>query len=453
MTVADTFTTPASLPKRALPEVGVPGTKHWGGYILLEELVPELSWPRDLDTYDRMRRTDGTIQALLRALKLPLRSATWEIDPASADAADAMVADFVRWNLFEGLSHSFKRHIREALTCLDFGFSVFELVWGEKIEIDGQFRLPLRKIAARLQRTITKWYTARDGGLTGMPGGPSGIQQSLYGSGIQGGYVDIDIERLAIYVHEQEGANWRGVSVLRPAYKHWWMKDNFYKFQAIGAERFSVGIPVVKIGEDDSGDQVALDRAEAIGENIRANEKGSVALPNDWEFTIAGVDGRPYDLLKPIEHHDLAILRSIHAHFLTLGAQGSNALSTDQSSFFLMHERAIGDEIADVVNRFIIPKLVDANWSGVRRYPKLAVRKIETRELEKYFNALAVLAGQGLITADDPTEDELRALAGLRSHDKTTARKRAAAPAPQPQPAGQRPGTEPPPPAEGGTTA
>jgi len=71
------------------------------------------------------------------------------------------------------------------------------------------------------------------------------------------------------------------------------------------------------------------------------------------------------------------------------------------------------------------------------------VRKIETRELEKYFNALSVLAGQRLLTPDDPTENELRGLAGLRPHDKSTARERPVSPPPAPQPAGQPPGTKP----------
>lgn len=435
MTVANTFA-PA---RSALPEIGVPGTHHWGGYIVLDENVPELTSARALDTYDRMRRSDGTIRAMLRALKLPLRSASWEIDAATADNIDLAIAAFVRWNLFKGLSHSFRSHLRQALTHLDFGFAAFELVWGEPRVIEGQTRVPLRKIAPRLQRTIAKWDIARDGGL-------NGVTQTLYGSGNQVGSVYIPITSLALYVHEQEGANWSGESVLRPAYKHWWMKDNFYRFQAIGAERFSVGIVEVKIGENAEDESAALDRAEKIGENIRAHEKGNVALPHDWGFALRGVDGKPYDLLPPIEHHDLAILRSVHAQFLALGAkpEGSAALSGDHSSFFLMHERAIADDISDVVNRFVIPKLVDANFAGVTDYPQLVVRKIETRSLETYFNALATVTGQRLITPDDPTEAELRSLVGLPPHDKTTARKSPVAAPPQPQPAGQRPGTEPP---------
>lgn len=428
-----------ALPRPALPELGVPGTRHWAGYILLDEVVPELTGMRALETFDRMRRSDGTIKALLRALKGPLLSAQIDVDAASDDAQDVSIRDFVRWNLFEGLSHTFKRHLREALTNLDFGFSVFELCWDDRV-VDGEQRVVLKKIAPRLQRTIWKWHLARDGGLIS-------VEQNLFVSEGEGGYAKIPVEKLAVYVNEQEGANWTGQSVLRPAYKHWWMKDQFEKFQAIGAERFSVGIVEVKVGADQDDDAAALQRAEDIGAGIRAHEKGNVALPHDWGFELKGVDGRPYDLLGPIEYHDLAILRSVHAQFLALGAKGgSNAMSSDQSSFFLQHERAIAEDTADVVNRFIIPKLVDSNWSGVTKYPKLVFRKIETREIEKYFNAISVLAGQRLITPDDPTEEDLRSIAGLPPHDKTTARERPTpAPAPQPQLAGQKPGTEPPP--------
>lgn len=430
----------------ALPEIGVPGTRHWGGYLVPDELVPELTDARAIGTYDRMRKSDPTVKAMLRALKSPLLSAQWEIDQSSDDAQDAQIADFVRWNLFEGLTHSFKHHIREALTCLDFGHSVFELVWNDVRPIDGVLRYTLKKIAPRLQRTITGWTLARDGGVIN-------IRQSLVGSGTDAGYATIPIDKLAIYVNEQEGAYWKGQSVLRPVYKPWFKKDFLEKLQMISAERFAVGVVVVKVGADQSDDKAALDRAEAIGESIRAHEKGNVALPSDWTFELAGLDaGKQFDFDKAIENADLQILRSAHAQFLALGTggEGSNAMSADQSSFFLQHERAIADDLIEVMNRFVIPKLVDLNWSGVRKYPRLNVRKLETRQLEKYFNAIAVLIGQRAITPDDPTEDELRALAGLRPHDKATARERSApAPAPQPQPEGQRPGTEPPP-ANGG---
>lgn len=484
-------------PRPESSEIGAPGTRHWSGIITTDEYNPELTGSRALDVFERMRRSDGTVQGTLRALKLPILSAESEIDPASADAVDVEIATFVRWNFFEGLTHSWAGHLRQALTCVDFGFSVFELVWGEprrdifvptaplesrdlfalhgqleKIQalidqpaFDGEriaaeaakerllarygrtgtgFDRPmvwLRKIAPRLQRTIHQWKLARDGGL-------ESIRQNLFGSSPGDGFVDIPVEKLAVYVHDQEGANWTGMSALRPAYKHWFIKDQLYRFQAMNAERFGVGIPVVTVGPDDSGDTQKMDRAEAIGEGVRAHEKGNVTLPHDWKFMIAGIEGQVLDLEPAIRAHDSAITRSVLANFLSLGEkrEGSHALSGDQSSFFLMAERALADELCDVVNRFVIPKLVDANWSGVTKYPRLAIRKIETRELEKFFNALATAAGQQLITPDDPTENELREMAGLRPLDRQTARERVTpAPAPQPQPEGQRPGTEPPP--------
>src|SRR5574341_1463970 len=108
--------------RQSTGEVGAPGTKHWGGFITSEEYVPELTGSRALDTFERMRRSDGSTRGLLRALKLPITSAESEIDPASEDVTDAAIATFVRWNLFEGLSHSWRSHVRQALGALDFGY-------------------------------------------------------------------------------------------------------------------------------------------------------------------------------------------------------------------------------------------------------------------------------------------------------------------------------------------
>lgn len=476
-------------------ELGAPGTKHWAGRIATEEYVPELQGSRAFDVYERMRRADAMCKAVLRALKLPILQASSEIDPASDDRADHEIAAFVRWNLFEGLSHSWRSHMRQGLTCLDFGFSVFEHVWAEPrsslfipakpLSIDdlyairGQLRkvealidsstfdgereaaeaakarllerygragtrfdrpvVVLKKIAPRLQRTIAEWELAEDGGLIK-------IKQKLFGTGAGRDTAEIPVGKLVLYVNEQEGANWTGQSVLRPAYKHWFVKDQLYRIQAINAERFGVGIPIVTVGPDDSADTEKMDRAEEIGEGVRAGEKVNVTLPHDWKFTLDGIAGKALDLEPIIRHHDRGIALSVLAHFLSLGAtsEGSNALSGDQSSFFFLSLRGLADEMSDVVNRYVIPKLVDANWSGVTRYPKLAIRKIETRDLESFFNALGTAAGQKLITPDEVLETELREIAGLPPRDPTTARARAgAAPAPRPQPKGELPGTKP----------
>lgn len=431
-----------------LPELGAPGTNFFGGFLKTDEHVPELTGPKGLEVFEKMRRSDGMVRAALLALKQPIKGAEWSIAPGSdgQGATGQQIAAHLERNLFRGMSMSWRDHLRQVLTHLDFGFYVCEIVW-RIVKRDGRTFYEIQKLAPRLQGTILKWDIEPDGGLRQ-------IVQAKYSGGT---YTEqpIPIEKLLVFSHEKEGANWTGLSALRPAYKHWWIKDQLYRIQAIAAERHGVGIPHMELPPN-KDDAKNIARAEEILMGIRAHERGYVVTPSGYVFSIKGMgEGRPLDVLPTIEHHDRRIAMSVLANFLSLGdnEQGSHALSEDQSSFFLQAERDVADHIADVHNRYLIPQWVAWNYGDVEEMPQLVCGRIETRDLVKFFTALATAAGQQLLTPDDPTEDALRKQAGLPSRDPATARKRAAPdPAPQPQPAGQPPGT-PPPPDDGGTAA
>jgi hypothetical protein len=55
------------------------------------------------------------------------------------------------------------------------------------------------------------------------------------------------MDKLIVFVNEMEGMNWWGTSLLRPAYKHWFIKNTLYKIDAIAHERQGLGIPYVSI--------------------------------------------------------------------------------------------------------------------------------------------------------------------------------------------------------------
>jgi len=397
MTVVDFA---AKKPRPRLPELGTPGTQFLFGFLQTDEYVPELLGTRGLKTFEKMRRSDGMIAAALAALKLPLLSAPWAIAPASEDARDIAIAERLEEDLFRGMSMSWLDHLRQVLTHLDLGFYLCEVVWA--IADDGHVKI--RKLAPRLQRTIVDWQIQDDGGL-------KGVKQAVYSSK---GYrtQEIPIDKLLIFTNEKEGANWAGKSVLRPAYKHWYIKDQLYRIDSIAAERHGVGIPYIELPED-TDDPLSLQRAEDIGASVGAHEKGYVVMPHGWVFDIKGMGGgRAVNLMPMIQHHDRMIAVSVLAPQLTLGErpEGSFALSEDQSSFFMMVQRARADYICDIHDRYLIPKWVNFNYAGVTKYPRLTVGKIETRNVEKIINAISTAVQAGAMTADLTLENTVRRL-------------------------------------------
>jgi hypothetical protein len=107
----------------------------------------------------------------------------------------------------------------------------------------------------------------------------------------------------------------------------------------------------------------------------------------------------------------MQIARSILLQFMNLGANGtgSYAQSVDQSGFFLMALKAVGDSICDTINRYAIPQMVDYNWD-VKKYPKLTMSGLEKWEILSYASAVAQLVNVGALGADEGIEDELRRL-------------------------------------------
>src|SRR5262245_25141109 len=62
-------------------------------YQQMQEYVPALSWPLSVRTYQQMR-LDPQLKAILAAYTLPIRRATWAIDPAGCrDEVVKVVAD------------------------------------------------------------------------------------------------------------------------------------------------------------------------------------------------------------------------------------------------------------------------------------------------------------------------------------------------------------------------
>jgi hypothetical protein len=210
-----------------------------------------------------------------QAVTLPIRSAEWYIKPASDEAQDVAIAEFVERCLFKFLDIPFEDFLRQALLSLAYGVMAFEKVYAIR-DVEGTTRIVWDKLAPRLPRSIQKWEVA---------GGKLGITQNRS----DGQTVDIPMEKLIVFVHEKEGDNWNGTSIFRAAYKHWFMKNVFYKIDAIAFERQGLGIPDGQLPDN----YTERDRAkmELILKNMRANSQAYVMRPQD--YAVGFMDMRP----------------------------------------------------------------------------------------------------------------------------------------------------------------
>jgi hypothetical protein len=387
-------------------EHGSVGTPLISG-ILDVEFNPDLKFPQSIAVYDQMRKGDSPVGAALKAIKTPLLSGKHSIKPASKDPRDVEIAEFIRYAMFKNLRGGYKKFYREALTSLEMGFKYFEKIF--RFDKDG--KIVWDRFAPRDQKSHYLWGFNDGSGKadeTGfVDGHPPGITQQLPGADDdkdRASQVEIPWSKLLLFVNDQEGNNYEGVSILRPAYKNWYYKDLLFKIQSISAERFGVGIPVAKHPKNLS--TAAKAELDKLLKNIRSNEKSYARVEDGVELSILTPTGDPKAnaISDAIREHKRDIYESVLAGFLNLtsGEGGSNALSEDQSSFFLRAIRSYSDTISEVLND-AIKELVDMNYSDVDEYPTHEITDLGDISLDEYVNSISTAKEKGLVnyTAED----------------------------------------------------
>jgi hypothetical protein len=403
-----------TVPVAPTQELGYANAQGGTGWWLppIEEATPELRWPTSVLVYDRMRRQDAQVTSVLRAVTLPVRRTGWRIEPAGARDE---VTQFVATDL--GLPivgqetapqartrdrFSWSRHLREALLMVVYGHSYMEQVY--RIDPQGQARL--RKLALRPPSTIAAIKVASDGGL-------EGIEQYAPAGAKVGPFLPIPVTRLVAYVHEQEGANWVGTSLLRPAYKHWLIKDRLLRVQAQTIDRNGMGVPLYKGAENEA----SLDAGVALAKAWRAGDNSGAAIPFGADLMLRGVEGSLPNADPAIRYHDEQIARAVLAHFLNLGTQtGSWALGTTFADFFVYSLQSLAQEIADVANAHVIEDLVDVNFGETEPAPRLVFDEIGSKQ-SATAAAIKMLIDAGAIFPDRQLEEAIRQAYGLPPKD------------------------------------
>lgn len=416
--------TGSSFPASLEIELGTPGmipnSVTGVGFIDQWEDVPELRWPAAARVYGRMAK-DAKVRGAQRAVISPiLRKARFRVSPVGADPR---VVSFVQGEL--GLTGEDERatarrrregivfgpYARESMhTKATYGHAVFEQVYrigGPSADqaaagLTGVFA-HLRKLAPRPPRTLGEPVVEVDGGLSGwrqLVNKPTAAWQEIV----------LPIDRLVVHVLEKEGADWRGQSLLRSAWKHWAIRDVLMRVGAMAVERNGMGIPVVSFDPDIVG--VTRERALQLAKAIRAGDEAAVALPAGYELSLMGVAGQTIDSAPLLKYHGEMIGQSFTAMVLDLGHDsGARSLGDTFLDLLCQGQNALADDWCDEVTEYVIRDLVELNFGPDEPVPALIKDDIEPANIT--WADVAEFAKQGLIIPDDNTEAEIRRIRGL----------------------------------------
>jgi len=377
---------------------------------IIREVVPDLvSKTMELRTYYQMANFHSACRSSLKAVKSSVMGAEYYVEPADEDQESLDIAEFVEYNLTAAPSSPWRVTLSRILKMCDYGVSCFEHVWEQR---DWAPNRPganhktytmLKKLAPRPASTIEQIFYDENGG-------PTGIRQ--YAVRDQGGgydQVEIPIEKLLLFVNDEDNGDLWGRSLLRSAYPHWFYIQHLYKVDAIQKERHGIGVPFGQLppGYTDADRDAAFEMVS----NLRTNERSGVVYPEGYVFGFLEVKGHMANVIESVDHHNSMIMLNVLAEFLMSGMMhtgGGRATSASQQDIFMKANRSMADMICDTFNLYLVPYIVGYNFS-TDKYPIVKARNIgDTKDQQQLASALANLFAQEVITPDEDTENWAR---------------------------------------------
>lgn len=411
-------------------EIGRIGQKRYGG-TFYEEFLRELRGKKGIETYREMAENDDTIGAILFAVEMLIRQASWNVEPGGDTPKDKEAAEFVEQCMHD-MQDTWTDTISEILSFLTYGWSFHEIVYKRRMgkTRDQKTRskyndglIGWRKLPIRAQETLYQWEYDDEDNLIAM----TQLPPPNYG------LITIPMDKAMLFRTKSRKGNPEGRSILRNAYRSWYFKRRIQEYEGIGIERDLAGLPVftapedIAIWDEDDPDMVKLRTGmEAMVQKIRVDELAGIVKPHGFEFELLNSGGsKQFDTNAIIQRYDTGMAMTVLADFIFLGHQqvGSFALSSDKTEFFSMAIGAYLDIICETFNSQGIPQLIDVNGShfdGITDYPKLAHGDIENADIQKLASYIKDMTGVGILVPDDGLEDYVREAAGLPERTSDT---------------------------------
>ena len=409
--------------------VGETGLNQFGGYVT-EEFLNELAGERGKNIYREMADNDPVVGAVLFAVNQLIRNVEWTVqgvdDSPESDAAKAFVEE-----VLDDMTTPLEDVIDEISTMFVYGFAPLEIVWKVRNGTGGKDgsrrsrytdgRIGLRALSLRGQRTVLRWLIDEDDGSI------DGLEQTL----MKGGTVCIPIEKLLLFRTTTAKNNPEGRSMLRNAYRPWFLKKHIENIEAIGVERDLAGLPVVRVPgtmfrpDATPDERAALANWKTLVTRIKRDKSEGVVMPSSrdqngnylFDINLLSTAGsRQLDTTRILERYDRAIATTVLADFIFLGqtAVGSFALSSDKTALFGTAVGGYLKNIAGVFNTHLLPRLWRLNGLPDEFMPTMVPGDIEKPDIEALSAYLRDLTGAGMqVFPDREIENHLLNAAGL----------------------------------------
>lgn len=402
-----------------LIELGSTGLKRSSGYVD-EEFLPQLRGRKAVSVYKEMSENEPLIGALLFTIDRLIRNVEWPVEPGGKSKKDADAAKHLE-TCMEDMSQSWDDFITEALSMLIYGWSWHEVVYKRRNGLwtnDGRTKskfsdglIGWRKIPIRAQETLLRWAFDESGDVQAM----IQLAPPHYRT------VALPIERSLLFRFKHHKGNPEGVSMLRNAYRPWFMKKRLEEFEAIGVERDLAGLPIVKVPAEmlratkGSAQYTAVEQFKKMVKTVRRNEQEGIVFPLAYDQDtkqplysfelLGGGSTRAFNTDVIIQRYETRILQTVLADFIMVGHQqaGSYNLHTDKTGIFRTSLNSIASIIADVLNRHAVPRLMAVNGWRLETLPKIVPSDVDAPDIAVLSQFMSAMSAAGVTWFPDPT--------------------------------------------------
>lgn len=393
-------------------EIGKTGLSRSGGYIT-DEFLPQLRGRQAIKVYREMSDNSSVLGAWIYTVKQLLRQIEWRVEPASSKPADKANAEFVEQCMGD-MEQSFADFISEACSMMIYGWSVHEMVYKRRQGLwspdpkhkskynDG--KLGWRKLPIRSQDSLLRWVFAQNGDVEAMVQMPAPHYQKIV----------LPLRRCILLRPDLNKGSPEGRSLLRSAYRPWFMTKRFEEIEAVGIERDLTGLPVAYVPPNvlnprpGSDDAKMLDAVKRAVTAVRRNEQEGLVWPLvydddrnlQYDFKLLTSGGsRQFDVGGVIQRYETRMLMSVMADFIMTGHENSGAsyaLHTDKSGIFETGVNGIAKAFADPFNRKAIPQLFKLNGAQPDDLPQLTPNNVNPPDLAQLAQFISTTAAAGM---------------------------------------------------------
>lgn len=413
-----------------MAELGSTGLRRFSGYVD-EEFLPQLRGRKAVQIYREMADNDPIVGALLFAIDRLVRQVEWRVEPASGTPEAKKAAQFVE-ECMNDMSHTWDEFVAEVATMNIYGWSWHEIVYKKRIgpwESDSKKRskytdgrIGWRKIPIRSQETWLRWVFDESGGVKAMVQ----LAPPTYKLTV------IPIEKSLLFRTTTTKNNPEGRSLLRNAYRPWYMKKRLEEIEGIGVERDLAGLPIAKIpasylnAKAGSDQQKMVEAFRKMVRSVRRDEQEGIILPQafdpDTNQPLFGFElltsggGRTFNTNEIINRYEQRMLMSVLADFIMVGhsGTGSYALHTDKTGLFRASMNSITRSIANTLNSHAIPRLFAINGWKTDELPKFVPGDIDPPDLNQLSSFMNSMSAAGVNWfPDEELEKFLRTAARL----------------------------------------